>query len=176
VFINTHEIIAANPLKRTLAEMPMDDDSPGLRYAAHSNPLLGTWKLKSYVATTQAGEASTPYGAHPTGYLSYSADGRMHAIGIADGRAAALGADPTDAERATLWNTMFAYAGSYTLSANKVIHHVDISWNQVWTGTDQIRFYDLSGDTLVITASARNSLNGQESHFAITWQKVAGPP
>ena len=70
--------------------------------AAGSNPLLGTWKLKSYVATTHAGEQSTPYGAHPTGYLSYSADGRMQAIGISDGRAGPLGADPTNAERATL--------------------------------------------------------------------------
>jgi Lipocalin-like domain len=68
---------------------------------------------------------------------------------------------------------MFAYAGTYTVSANKVIHHVDISWNQLWTGTDQVRFYDLSGDTLVITANAKNSFNGKESRFDVTWQKVA---
>jgi hypothetical protein len=140
---------------------------------ANASPLLGTWKLKSYVATTAAGERSAPYGAHPTGYLTYSADGRMHAIGITDGRAASQGADPTDEERATLWNTMFAYAGTYTVSANKVIHHVDISWNQLWTGTDQVRFYGLSGDTLVITANAKNSFNGKESRFDVTWQKVA---
>src|SRR4051812_30308802 len=102
---------------------------------AGTNPLLGTWELKSYVAITETGEKSDPYGERPTGYLSYSADGRMHAIGIADGRAVSQRADPTDEERATLWNTMFAYAGSYTVDANKVMHHVDISWNQVWTGT-----------------------------------------
>jgi hypothetical protein len=43
------------------------------------NPLLGTWKLQSYVVTTAARERLTPYGESPTGYLSYTADGRMYA-------------------------------------------------------------------------------------------------
>jgi Lipocalin-like domain len=120
---------------------------------AEGNALLGTWKLQSYIVTTDAGEKSTPYGEHPNGYLSYSADGRMHAIGISDGRIAPQGAAPTDDERVTLYETMFAYAGTYTVGAGKVIHHVDISWNHVWTGTDQVRFYKLIGNTLTITAS-----------------------
>jgi hypothetical protein len=32
-----------------------------------------------------------------------------------------------------------------------VTHHVDISWNQAWNGTDLIRFYKLEGNTLMIT-------------------------
>ena len=51
-----------------------------------TNPLLGTWKLKAYVVTTAAGERATPYGENPTGYLSYSADGRMQVIaGLVEG-------------------------------------------------------------------------------------------
>jgi Lipocalin-like domain len=50
---------------------------------ADGNPLIGTWKLNSYVMTTTTGERSTPFGEHPSGYLSYSSDGRMHAIGTA---------------------------------------------------------------------------------------------
>ena len=53
---------------------------------ASGNPLLGTWKLKSYVVTAGAGEKSTPYCEYPTGYLSYAADGRMQAIGTSSGR------------------------------------------------------------------------------------------
>jgi hypothetical protein len=53
---------------------------------AGDNQLVGTWKLKSYVWTTTEGKTSSPFGEHPTGYLSYSADGRMHAIGTAEGR------------------------------------------------------------------------------------------
>jgi hypothetical protein len=139
-----------------------------------SNPLLGTWKLKSHVATTVAGARSTPYGEHPTGYLSYSADGRMQAIGASDGRTAPQGDDPTDDERARLYDTMFAYAGTYTLGVDKVTHHVDISWNHLWSGSDQVRFYKLSGNILIITTSEINPITATETHYVVTWEKVQG--
>ena len=104
-----------------------------------TNPLLGTWKLKSHVVTTAAGVRSTPYGENPTGYLSYSADGRMQVIGAANGRILPVNPTPTDNERVALYDTMFAYAGTYSVKGAKVIHHVDTSWNETWTGTDQTR-------------------------------------
>lgn len=49
---------------------------------AAENAILGTWKLQSLVyEATATGERSSPYGDHPDGYLGYSADGRMYAIG-----------------------------------------------------------------------------------------------
>lgn len=75
-----------------------------------ANPLLGTWKLKAYVVTTAAGERATPYGENPTGYLSYSADGRMQVIAAAKGRIAPVSAAPPENERVALYDTMFAYA------------------------------------------------------------------
>ena len=54
---------------------------------AGENPVLGTWKLKSFVReVTATGERIHQYGEHPSGYLSYSADGRMYAIGTSDNR------------------------------------------------------------------------------------------
>jgi Lipocalin-like domain len=144
---------------------------------ADGNPLIGTWKLKSYVMTTTTAERSTPFGEHPSGYLSYSPDGRMHAIGTADGRIMPHDIAATDEERAKLHRTMFAYAGTYSVEPGKVIHHVDISWNQVWNGTDQVRFYKLIGDTLTITtARGRSSYDGRESQSVLVWQKVAATP
>jgi Lipocalin-like domain len=50
--------------------------------SAAENPILGTWKLQSLVFEAIAtGQRSSPFGDHPVGYLSYSADGRMYAIG-----------------------------------------------------------------------------------------------
>ena len=106
-----------------------------MKAVASGNPVLGTWKLKSYVVTAGTGEKSTPYGENPIGYLSYSADGRMHAIGTSRGRIVPLTPTPRDEERVALHETMFAYAGTYSLEAAKVTHHVDISWNEVWNGT-----------------------------------------
>jgi Lipocalin-like domain len=53
---------------------------------------------------------------------------------------------PNDDEKLTLFNSMPAYAGTYTLDHEKAVHHVDASWNQAWTGTDQVRFYKLDGN------------------------------
>ncbi len=139
------------------------------------NPLLGTWKMKSCVVTTAACEQSTPYGENPKGYLSYSADGRMQAIGAANGRRAPAGASPRDNERVALYDTMFAYAGTYSVEGGKVIHHVDISWNEVWTGTDQIRLFEVNGNILTVTARIPDPVSGVESHYAVVCEKVASP-
>jgi len=139
------------------------------------NPLLGTWKLKSYVVTTAAGERSTPYGENPQGYLSYSADGRMQVIGAASGREVPAAAGPPDNERAALYDTMFAYAGTYSVEGCKVIHHVDISWNEVWTGTTQVRLFAMNGNILRLTACIPDPVGGVERHYTLEWQKVVRP-
>jgi len=114
---------------------------------AAENPILGTWKLQSMVyEATATGERSNPFGDHPDGYLSYSADGRTYAIGVVEDRPKPRDPVPTDEEKVKLQESMFAYAGTYTADGKKVVHHVDISWNQSWTGTDLVRFYELDGN------------------------------
>jgi len=55
---------------------------------AGESPLLGTWKLKSFVREVAAtGERYNERGEHPNGYLGYAADGRMYAIITWDNRA-----------------------------------------------------------------------------------------
>jgi hypothetical protein len=79
------------------------------------NPILGTWNLQSLVFEAVAtGQRSSPFGDHPVGYLSYSADGRMYAIGVVDDRPKARDLIPTDEEKVKLQESMFAYAGMYT--------------------------------------------------------------
>jgi len=109
------------------------------------------------------------------GYLSYSADGRMQVIGAANGRIAPTGLTPPDNERVALHDTMFAYAGTYSVEAGKVIHHVDISWNQAWTGTDQIRLFEVKGNTLTLTTRVTDPASHTEAHYAVVWEKVANP-
>jgi hypothetical protein len=96
------------------------------------------------IATDQR---SRPFGDHPDGYLSYSADGRMYAIGVAGDRPKSDPVLLTDQEKVKLLESMSAYAGTYAADGEKVVHCVDTSWNGSWTGTDQVRFYKLDGDT-----------------------------
>lgn len=133
-------------------------------------PLLGTWRLKAHVVTTTAGERSTPYGESPIGYLSYSVDGRMQVIGAAHSRRVPADATPTDYERALLYDTMFAYAVTHSIEAGRAIHHVDISWNEIWTGTDQIRLFEVTGNTLTLTTRIADPASGVERHYSVMWE------
>jgi hypothetical protein len=148
-------------------------DVPNAALAAKST-ILGTWKLQSLVFEVSAtGQRSSPFGDHPDGYLSYSADGRMYAIGVVEDRPKPRDLVPTDEEKVELQGSMFAYAGTYTADGEKVVHHVDISWNQSWTGTDLVRFYKLDGNTLTITtARAQSAIDGEEGEFILVWEKV----
>ena len=56
----------------------------------------------------------------------------------------------TDTEAAQLYRTMVAYMGRYTLEGERITHHIDISWNQVWNGTDQQRTVEIKDNHLTI--------------------------
>lgn len=143
-----------------------------LPFTVDKNALLGTWRLKSYVVTRGAGGRSTPYGENPSGYLIYSAENRMQVIGVAADRTVPAGTSPPDSERVMLYDTMFAYAGTFSVEGDKIIHHVDISWNETWTGTDQMRAFEVRGSILTLTTRIRDQVSGVESHYALTWEKM----
>jgi len=142
--------------------------------APAASPLLGTWRLLSYVREVLAsGEVSDVYGKHPHGYLNYGADGRMIAIFVRDGRGAPAGLVPSDAESAALFRSVISYAGDYTVEGDQVTHSIDVSWNQAWTGTRQVRSYRIDGELLCLTtAPSRDPLDGHESVRTLTWVKV----
>ena len=141
---------------------------------AADSSLLGTWKLQSYTRElTDSGRQYNLFGEHPNGYLTYTSDGRMNAILTTEGRPKPVGAVPTNDLKEKLFGSMVAYAGSYTVDGSKVIHHVDISWNEAWTGTDQVRFFQLDGDTLTITTPVTKSpIDGQEGRSIVVWKKA----
>ena len=97
----------------------------------------------------------------------------MQAIGVANGRIAPVVPAPSDSQRVALYDTMFAYAGTYSVEPDKVIHHVDISWNEVWTDTDQTRLFEVNGNTLTLTTRIADPANGTEVQYAVVWEKVA---
>ena len=45
----------------------------------------------------------------------------------------------TDQQRAELHRLMTAYGGTYKFDGKTMEHHIDISWNELWTGTTQFR-------------------------------------
>jgi hypothetical protein len=151
---------------------------PGLSTVAHAeeNPLLGTWQLKSFVREIPGtGERYDQLGQHPDGYISYSPDGRMVVLFVAGDQLRPRG-EPSDDERIKLHKSMLAYGGTYTVSPGKVVHHIDIEWDGRRLGTDQVRFYTVDGDRLLIkTEPNRSPLDGREGVGILTFERVKGP-
>jgi len=87
-----------------------------------------------------------------------------------------VGLVPTDAEKVALYDSMFAYAGTYTVDQEKVSHHIGMSWNQAWTGTVQVQFLRLEEDRLTYTSvPARSPMTGRDCvHSVVVSREAAG--
>jgi hypothetical protein len=96
----------------------------------------------------------------------------MQVIGTASGRIVPHDSALSDEEQLALHKTMFAYGGTYSVEARKVTHHVDISWNEVWNGTDQVRDFELNGNTLTITSRLIDPATATEAQYVVLWEKV----
>lgn len=145
--------------------------------AANDNRLLGTWRLKSFAREVAGtGERYNQMGEHPDGYISYAADGRMLLFFVSDEQLRPH-TEPTDAERIILHKGMLAYGGTYTLSPGKVVHHIDIQWDGRRIGTDQVRFYTIEDDELVIkTETNKGPIDGREGVGILTFERVKQLP
>jgi hypothetical protein len=137
--------------------------------------LIGTWKLVSIrrrdVAT---GIESDGWGAGTTGYITYGADGRMMTLIVRGGRNAPQGNIASPAEGAALFASMMSYGGTYHLAGDRVIHAIDIAWNESWKGTSQERFIARDGNRILLsTPPSPDPADGVMSVRTIIWEKLA---
>jgi len=139
--------------------------------------IAGVWKLKSYARRfLDTGEIRTDLAPHA--YILYTPQGFMMSITVEGGRKPPAGAVLTDEERVRLFNGIVsAYSGRYVVDGNKVIHTVDISWNEAWTGTQQVRFFEVKGDELTIETTPRTSgSDAREFINTLKWDRVEALP
>jgi hypothetical protein len=143
--------------------------------AAAEEDLTGTYKLiSSKRKIVQTGEVLDTWGASPKGFISYGKDGRMLVLIVTDDRPKPESVEKiSDQDRAKLFRTMTAYGGTYEFHGKTVQHHIDISWNEVWTGTTVARELTKEGDKLVYSSPAAPfSSDGKMSVVTLVWEKV----
>jgi len=138
--------------------------------------LLGTWKLASMRRTLAAtGEVYDPSPDRPpSGWIKYGDDGRMLVINVLGGRPKPASIETiTDDERAQLFRTMTAYSGTFTFDGSLVHHHIDVSWNECWTGTTQVRRVTRDGDRIVLTTlTATPGPDNKMGTISLVWEKA----
>ena len=136
----------------------MTNDDPRQR-------LLGTWKLIAAVREEIPSGAKTDFlGSHPTGYINYAPDGRMMVLNVGNGRSKPAGANATPAEAEALFRSMTSYGGTYTIDGNEITHHVDVSWNETWTGTKQKRIARFEGNRVYLSTTVGRPAHGHDEH------------
>jgi Lipocalin-like domain len=137
--------------------------------------VVGTWKLVSVTSTNDKGEVNkVALGQNPSGLLTYTADGRMMAI-ISDGGREPLStpdrvAAPAE-ERAQAYSTFMAYAGRYTFTCDKVVHHVEVASLQNWVNTDQTRIVTFQDNHLIVRNTPQLR-NGVTVNLESVWERV----
>jgi hypothetical protein len=138
----------------------------------NSDQLVGTWKLVSASSATPTGERDeVPYGQGPSGFLTYSADGRVSALISYGGRKPLSGLGSVE-EQAEAFKTFFAYAGRYTLKGDQITHKIEVSSIQNYVNRDLLRSARLDGDRLVLVTPP-TPVNGKVQTIELTWQRLA---
>lgn len=146
-------------------------------FAADQKDVEGTWKLASATRKiVDTNEVIDAYGGpRPNGWINYGKDGRMMVICAYEGRQKPEANDKmTDEDRVRLHKSFFAYAGTYKLEGNKIIHSIDTSWNEVWSGTQQIREIDYKDNKVTLTTLPfKFNVDGKMSVITLVWERYA---
>jgi hypothetical protein len=137
--------------------------------------LVGTWRLVAASSKTSTGEPSDPpYGADPSGSLTYTADGRVTALISYGGRKPiSVGASGQVLleEQAEAFKTFFAYSGRFVLSGDKVTHQIEISSIQNYLGRNLVRTVKMEGDRITLVTPP-SMVNGKLQTVELVWQRV----
>ena len=134
--------------------------------------IIGTWKLVGVAAENlETGEQLDP-GENPTGYIHYGTDGRMIVITTRGKRPKPKGAVATDEEALALFRSVTSYAGRYSISGGDLLHHVEVSYNELWSDTTQVRHAKLEDGCLSLTTISPDTHTGIPNKRTLFWKRI----
>jgi len=136
--------------------------------------ILGSWRMLSWKRVlVPSGEESDALGPDPFGYINYAPDGRLMVFVLKSGRPRPASTPPSTQEKIALFDTMFAYVGTYEVLPDRVVHTLDGSWNESWTGTTQTRILSFRGETLVYsTPETVDPMDGRRCVYKVEFERA----
>lgn len=150
--------------------------------STQSNPLLGIWQLVKAIAILPDGTIEpNVYGANPSGYITYTPEGRMMVLFARSDRPS-LSLDISSpfskdiyalpaTECMQAFATCNAYAGRYTLSGNTITHHIEIATIPNRVGTDLIRTFELNRNQISLRTPPTMS-DGTSKIYELVWERL----
>ena len=112
--------------------------------------LIGFWKLVSTERRNLKGELVRAYPGW-TGFIVYAPSGHMMVHMMEPYRRRYAGDTPTPEEALATSSSYTSYFGTYTITgAGSLVHHFEGSINRGSVGTDTQRFFEVSGNKLIL--------------------------
>jgi hypothetical protein len=142
-----------------------------------ASKFIGAWRLVSAEAQRPNGEiVPYRYGAGTIGYIMYDATGHVAVQIMQPNRPKFVSGDldkGTPEEIKAAFDGYGAYFGVYEIHEAEgfVIHRVEGSLFPNNVGTEQKRFFEFSGDRLILKPPPRQA-GGEQVAPRITWQRV----
>ena len=129
--------------------------------------LVGTYKFVSHVL--EMGGTSNEYLGKARGCLVLTP---TRAINFYTAETRKFGTSVD--EKAALFDSLAGWAGAYRVEGSKLVFSVDVSWNEIWNGKDQIRYFQLSGNRLTLTSDPQPFARDPSKTIIVrqVWEKV----
>jgi Lipocalin-like domain len=142
--------------------------------------VCGFWRLVGVTAAAiPSGDPIDP-GGSPAGYIYYDPSGFMLVFMTRGERPMPAGEIPSTAECERLMKTMTSYAGRWRLDpdastepdAGVLYHEVEVSWNELWTGSAQRREFRMEGNRLSLSTAQPDQHTGVPIQRSLIWERV----
>jgi len=119
------------------------------------SPLVGTWRLVSYVDTPAGGTPSYPFGQNPSGMFLFGPDG-IASLSIMRNPPAATGPVISNGVDSCQPAWYCSYYGHYTVDTarSRWTMHVDGGNIPAYLNTEQTRAFRIDGDRLILSSTA----------------------
>ena len=134
----------------------------------------GNWRLVSFLEQQADGQWAPALDATAKGYISYWPNGRMQVL-IGAGERPRLRGEwsqvPAE-QKATCLDKLVAYSGSYTVEAERVVHHVDICWIPNWEGRDLVRQMSFPQPGQLLLATLPDAGPRPRPAQRVLWERV----
>ena len=121
----------------------------------------GVWQLASFEQNESDGNVSHPYGDMPVGRLTLDAAGRLSVVVMKPGRVASVNSTAAIATASAedlrqIADGFMAYYGSFEVddTSKTLTTKVEACTIPAWTGSEQKRTYELTGDMLTLITPA----------------------
>lgn len=136
--------------------------------------IKGTWQLVAWRRIAADGTVTYPLGADARGQLIYTSNGMMAVQITAEGRPPQATDDPLGgdtAARASAYSTYLAYFGTYEVTGGQVIHRLEGSLFQNWSGQEQARALAYEGGDLVLRTPPMQLEDGTTVVNELAWSR-----